>query len=95
MELDVETQWAVSCGDTARDFARRCRDLCAANPSDHHAPLDVIISTMMTELWDFGFSQSEIKGAFTEAIAAMPAYAAGEERRGQPIVSAPLTPPQP
>ena len=36
---------------------------------------------LMTELWDQGFSQTEIREAFEAALAAMPDYAAGEERR--------------
>ena len=39
----------------------------------------------MTELWDKGFSQSEISRAFEGAIADMPRYAAGEERNGTGI----------
>jgi SOS response regulatory protein OraA/RecX len=39
------------------------------------------INYLMTELWDKGFSQSEIREAFNAAVADMPRYAAGEERR--------------
>jgi hypothetical protein len=35
----------------------------------------------MTALWDRGFSQSDIRSAFERAIAEMPRYAAGQERR--------------
>jgi hypothetical protein len=37
--------------------------------------------SLMTELWDRNFSQSEIQAAFQEAIKDMPRYAAGNERR--------------
>lgn len=36
----------------------------------------------LTSLWDRGFSQSEIRNAFERAVAEMPQYTAGEERRG-------------
>ena len=39
------------------------------------------ITCLMTELWDKGFSQTEIREAFTGAVTDMPRYAAGEERR--------------
>jgi hypothetical protein len=35
----------------------------------------------MTELWDKGFSQTEIREAFTAAVTDMARYATGEERR--------------
>lgn len=36
---------------------------------------------LMTELWDRGFSQTEIRDAFDAATRDLPLYAAGEERR--------------
>jgi hypothetical protein len=38
-----------------------------------------MINTLMTELWDRSFSQSEIRAAFEAALADMNRYAAGEE----------------
>jgi hypothetical protein len=35
----------------------------------------------MTELWDHGFSQSEIRKSFLDALNDMNRYSAGEERR--------------
>jgi hypothetical protein len=43
--------------------------------------LDDLVNYLMTEFWDQGFSQSEIKKAFTEALADMNRYAGGKERR--------------
>ena len=45
------------------------------------AALDMIVKGFMTELWDQFFSQTEIRNAFTAALADMNRYAAGEERR--------------
>lgn len=36
---------------------------------------------LITELWDHGFSQTEIREAFEAALAELPRYAAGEEVR--------------
>jgi hypothetical protein len=35
-----------------------------------------------TEPWDQGFSQTEIAAAFKIAVADLPRYAGGQERRG-------------
>jgi len=55
--------------------------LVTQNPHHAAAPLKHIINTLMTELWDRNFSQSEIRAALEAAINDMPRYAAGEERR--------------
>jgi hypothetical protein len=39
------------------------------------------VNCLMTEFWDQFFSQTEIRIAFTAALADMNRYAAGEERR--------------
>jgi hypothetical protein len=66
----------------AAAFADRCRELCASNPygAQIPAPLEIMINDLMTELWDRGFSQTEIRTAFASAIEDLPRYAAGEER---------------
>jgi hypothetical protein len=75
-----EEPWEGQSLTAAAVFARRCAELYSANPYSQ-APLESIINALMTELWDRGFSQSEIRSAFEKAIADMPRYAAGEERR--------------
>jgi len=69
--------------DAAYEFGLRCANLAAVNPLPDSipAPLDYFINSLMTELWDRNFSQTEIRNAFEEAIKDMPRYAAGEERR--------------
>ena len=76
-----DTTWESQCLAAAGDFARHCRELYMQNPYEE-VSLESIINTLMTELWDNGFSQSEIRAAFASAIADLPRYAAGEERRG-------------
>jgi hypothetical protein len=75
-----ETPWEVECDNAAWAFGQQCRDFKKSNPYDLVA-LDRIINTLMTELWDNGFSQTEIRSAFEQALADMPRYAAGLEKR--------------
>jgi len=78
---EQELPWEGQCADAAYEFALRCAVLVTQNPDHVTAPLKHIINTLMTELWDRNFSQSQIRTAFEEAIKDMPRYAAGEERR--------------
>ena len=80
-EHNDDYPWEGQCGDAAYEFGLRCANLAARNPHEETAPLDRLITALMTELWDRNFSQSEIRTAFEEAIKHMPRYAAGEERR--------------
>ena len=81
MSAQEENPWEGQCLKAADDFASRCAELYSSNPYSE-VPLESIINTLMTELWDRGFSQSEIRSAFEKAVSDMPRYAAGEERRG-------------
>lgn len=70
--------WEVRCADAAQIFGRQCADLTKSNPYGAQVdPLPNLINSLMTELWDNGFSQSEIRAAFAAAIRDMPRYAAG------------------
>jgi hypothetical protein len=73
--------WEAQCADAAYDFGQRCAALSKSNPYKVASPLGDLINLLMTELWDRNFSQSEIRKAFEAAIADMPRYAAGDERR--------------
>jgi hypothetical protein len=76
-----EIPWEGRCTDAAYEFALRCAVLVTQNPYNFAAPLSDIVNSLMTELWDRNFSQSEIRAAFEDAIRDMLRYAAGEERR--------------
>lgn len=65
----------------AAELALRCRQLREMNVSMSGKALHTIVNALMTEFWDQGFSQTEIRTAFTEVLADMNRYAAGEERR--------------
>jgi hypothetical protein len=81
MADDEGVPWEGRCIEAAWAFARQRANLSASNPYAENA-LQRIINDLMTELWDNGFSQSEIRTAFEKALLDMPRYAAGEERRG-------------
>ena len=66
MHDDEETPWEGDSLAGAAAFARKCFDLNRSNP--YKEALDGIINDLMTELWDNGFSQSEIRSAFEKAI---------------------------
>jgi hypothetical protein len=81
MTEQKESPWEGQCARAAYQFAFDCADLAARNPHNLAAPLNGIINSLMAELWDRNFSQSEIRIAFEEAIKDMPRYAGGDERR--------------
>lgn len=61
-------------------LAQCCAELRDAAPKAR-VVLDDIVNTLMTELWDRSFTQTEIRKGFEGAVADMNRYAAGEERR--------------
>jgi hypothetical protein len=63
-------QLADICGELRGDDSEVARD-----------PVGHLMNYLMTELWDHGFSQSEIRSAFEDALSDMNRYAAGVERR--------------
>jgi hypothetical protein len=77
---DGEELWEGRFNTAPYDFGLQCRELTDSNPYDSNA-LDGLINTLMTELWDRNFSQTEIRSAFEQALADMNRYAAGLERR--------------
>jgi hypothetical protein len=78
---EEELPWEVACTHEVHGFAHRCAVLRDSNPYDQPA-LDYMMVSFATELWDQGFSQTEIKMAFEKAINDLRPYAAGEEKRG-------------
>lgn len=81
MTPEDEMPWEGRCLAEAHKFASRCVELKDSNPYDRPV-LDEVMVDLMTELWDRGFSQTEIRTAFERARSHLPRYAAGEERRG-------------
>jgi len=79
-ELDPETLWLTHSSNLAYGLAQHCVDYSDWPRS--LARMNSSVNTLMTELWDRGFSQGEIRTAFTEALADMPRYTGGKERNG-------------
>jgi len=67
--------------NVAAELAERCRELCDISGWAAETGLERAVNTLMTELWDQGFSQREIRAAYSAALDDMNRYAAGEDRR--------------
>jgi hypothetical protein len=76
-----EDQWRDRSLDAVYRFALALKELHESNPWPEQRLLLSAMNHLMTELWDEGFSQTEIREAFEQAIADMPRYAVGEEVR--------------
>jgi len=86
---EEEIPWEGQRSEAAYAFGVRCRHLLETYPyhNDQRAQpvLQQIIVDLVTELWDQGFSQTEISTAFNGALATLPQYAGGEDRRGDKV----------
>ncbi len=80
-DLTNEERVLFGAYNTAADLAAQCRQLREMDVSVSATALENVVNTLMTEFWDQGFSQTEIRGAFTAALDDMNRYAAGIERR--------------
>jgi len=80
MPTEDVTPWENRYLVEGHEFALLCEQLRDSNPYDRPV-LNDVIEYLMTELRDRNFSQSEIKAAFEHAVACLPGYAAGDERR--------------
>ncbi|MCK9908706.1 hypothetical protein MXD81_06175 [Microbacteriaceae bacterium K1510] len=76
-----QSLWQSQTADAAYEFGLRCAILVAQNPHTLAAPLNDLINTLMTELWDRNFSMTEIRAALEAAVKDMPRYTGGQERR--------------
>lgn len=78
---DPGDTWQNRFLSVTSDFGAHCAELRDSNPFAPPA-LEIIMAFLATELWDRGFSQSEIKAAFEVASSELVGYGAGEDRRG-------------
>ena len=78
---DPNDAWQAKTADAVWRFGQELKALHQTNPWPHIPLLPNAINHLMTELWDAGFSQTEIRDAFSAAVTDMPRYAAGQERR--------------
>ena len=65
-------------------FSLGISELDRTNPWPDQPLLPKAMNTLMTELWDVGFSQAQIRDAFEEAVLDMPRYTAGRETPSSP-----------
>lgn len=84
-ELTPEEQRLFGADAAACDFAKKCRVVEEHTPVAGETSLTDLMNTLMTELWDNGFSQAEIRRAFQAAVDDLNRYAAGSERNGTGI----------
>jgi hypothetical protein len=80
-EQRPEVLWQDRSMDVVYRFGLALMELHQTNPWPNLPLLPRAINHLMTELWDQGFSETEIRAAFEAAVADMPRYAAGDEVR--------------
>lgn len=80
-ELTHEERLLFGNRALAWQIGKQCRQLRESGFLTSHTALDDAASSLSTEFWDQGFSQTEIKQVFKRAIDDLNRYAAGEERR--------------
>jgi hypothetical protein len=78
---DETDEWQSRWMNAVYEVASTLKDCEGANPWPERPLLPQAMNYLMTELWDRGFSQTEIKHAFDDAVADMPRYGAGDEVR--------------
>jgi hypothetical protein len=81
-DLSDEERVRFGAYNIAADLALQCRRLRELGVSTSENALDDVVNALMTEFWDQGFSQTEIRKAYMAALDDMNRYAAGQERRG-------------
>jgi len=74
-------EWQSRWLDEVHRLVSTLKELDQSNPWPEQPLLPQAMNYLMTELWDRGFSQTQIRTAFNDAVADMPRYSAGEEVR--------------
>jgi hypothetical protein len=74
-------EWQTRLYETSYRCSVALRELHNTNPWPDRPVLEQAINTLATELWDQGFSLTEIRQAFETAAADLPRYTAGQEIR--------------
>lgn len=77
--LSEKDEWQGQTLTKVHQFAVGLRVLHQTNPWPNLPLLPRAMNDLMTELWDRGFSQTEIQDAFVAAVADMPRYTGGAE----------------
>ena len=80
-EFTDEERVLFGANRIAADLAIQCRRLREMDVSVSALALEQVVNTLMTEFWDQGFAQTDIRKAFTAALDDLNRYTAGQERR--------------
>lgn len=80
-DQDADDQWQDRWMAEVQKLGGTLAEMHKTNPWPDIPLLRAALNYLMTELWDRGFSQTEIREAFDDAVDDLPRYAAGEERR--------------
>lgn len=80
-EPNIADEWQDRSMTAVYQFGMALNELHRSNPWPDLPLLPRAINHLMTELWDRGFSQTQIREAFEAAVADMPRYVAAEEVR--------------
>lgn len=80
-ESDPDDEWQDRWLSAVQEFAGALRGLHNSNPWPDQPVLPQALVYLMTELWDRGFTQTQIRQSFEDALAELPRYTAGEEVR--------------
>ncbi|CUS46354.1 MAG: hypothetical protein V4610_23350 [Pseudomonadota bacterium] len=85
MEDDLDhrsrDEWQTRLCEASHRFSTALKELHQTNPWPENPTLEQAINMLATELWDRGFSQTDIGSAFRNALADLPRYTAGDEVR--------------
>jgi len=79
-DYDPSDRWQDEWMAAVYRLGEALADKHQSNPWPHIPLLPEAMKYLMTELWDRGFSQTEIRAAFDAAVLDLPGYAIGEKR---------------
>jgi hypothetical protein len=79
-DYDPSDRWQDEWMGAVYRLGETLADKHQSNPWPHIPLLPEAMRYLMTELWDRGFSQTEIRAAFDAAVLDLPGYAIVEKR---------------
>jgi hypothetical protein len=74
-------QWQTRLYEASYRYSAALRELSDTNPWPANPVLRQALNTLATELWDAGFSATEIMAALEAAAADLPRYSGGQDVR--------------
>jgi len=80
-ERDADDEWQDRWMAEVSQLADTLTEMHRTNPWPNVPLLPAAMNYLMAELWDRGFTQTQIREAFDAASGDLPRYAAGKERR--------------